>query len=113
MRWKNWSYWLRGGLIGIITFILLFIVSIPINVKTSFPVSSFSYYFPMIPLVVLSKIFPESIKMFLGEIAVRVGGAWVFGVLINFMLIFLMGSLIGFLYGKIKNRKQEVKKWKI
>jgi len=68
MGWKNWSYWLRGGVVVLFVYILV------IDIYT---------------------------MDFMG---------WTFdfwlNTLLGLILSFGFGALIGFIYGKIKNRKK-------
>ena len=74
MGWKNWPYWLRGG----ISLDLLIIISMIIFPKLSeIPIISILLYFPL----------------FYGFI---IGG------LIILFCWFIIGAIIGWIYGKIK-----------
>ncbi len=92
MGWKNWSYWLRGGVMGGIIFFILF------GDIFAYSFNFISYAF--IPLSFLKKIFVLlGIKM-----------SSIFNIFITFIFMllegFILGSLIGYIYGKIKNRKK-------
>ncbi len=85
MGWKNWSYWLRGGVIGLILgFVLEFGILITAKSCADWSFSTCSILENIINKTILSL-------------------AWgVVGI--------ILGIIIGWLYGKIKNRKQEVGK---
>lgn len=81
-RWKRW--WLKGGLIGIIIFPMLAIIS-----KLFFTGTFFYRFFEMIAFFS---------AMSLG---------WT-GLIISFPLLgFLIGAFIGWIIGKIKSKKEE------
>ena len=84
MSWKNWPSWLKGGLIGVIIYII--------------------YY-----LIVLFTIYArdEQGKLIIGIAMSWFGPMFVAGFIINISLIFLIGAFIGWLYGKIKAKKQQ------
>lgn len=104
MGWKNWSYWLKGG---VITFSADFIIVLLI-IFTSHKSESIGWglIFTQIPfsftlLGFFSKIlcYPVSINTASAcEIPLAIIGG-----LISW---FIIGALIGWIYGKIKNRNQ-------
>lgn len=76
MAWKNWSYWLKGGIIGIILIIVLILVMVftPLDLKPSLIATNSDAYqtIAVVPLLLIE---------------------W-----------FVYGALIGWIYGKIKQR---------
>ncbi len=92
MAWKDWSYWFRGGLsLGFIGILLFFIWQVSyINHKyiisdlissLSFPIGYLVYYFSDFSLLIIIPLY--------------------------FIYYFIIGALIGWIYGKIKNRNVE------
>ncbi len=96
MGWKNWSYWLRGGVIGgviglIVGLLVLFLRDIFNN--------SFLQVLNLPSFVIAFALCYEN--LFCSNIIY---------VISSFIVFFILGAIIGFIYGKIKNRKQKVEK---
>ena len=84
MGWKEWSYLLRGGLIAGILGLLIWFLSPLI----------FEEDFLLVPLCYFRSV---------GE-----GGAYCYlltGHISNFIISFIFGSLIGWIYGKLKEKE--------
>ncbi len=87
MSWKNWSYWLNGGVVGfIVSFLIIYLDDFIRGTRFNLPVSFVVDWFGMYEMGEIMSV-PYTI----------------FGCII-------IGVLIGFLYGKIKNRKQGAEK---
>jgi len=82
MFWKNWPSWLKGGLIGLIIYIIYF-------------------------LVVIFTIYTRGEQWKLGMAMGWLGSMFVTGFIITILQFFLIGALIGWVYGKIKSKKQQ------
>lgn len=103
MNWKNWSYWLKGGIIGAALFVFLTIILIPFGWSgggghigyPNFIIPSLHIFLSILFLALLSGNFGISDSMFIY--------ASLFFGLISY---FLVGALIGRIYGKIKSKKQ-------
>ncbi len=106
MGWKNWSYWLRGGIIGgglVIVYLTLIRISRYLLASDSdilaeiIVLSHILLEFPIIPIV-------ENFRP-LGELLSRNN------VIISFLIIaipwFIIGAIVGFIIGKIKQRKKK------
>lgn len=85
MGWKNWSYWLRGGLIAIIIYVILFLFLF------IFPPFYYIISFLTIPL---NPLFNRGI---FGDNAV------VF-IIVKGIYLFVLGVIIGWIVGKIKSK---------
>ncbi|MCX6720906.1 MAG: hypothetical protein NTW11_03825 [Candidatus Staskawiczbacteria bacterium] len=96
---KNWPSWLKGGIILLVTFLLITIILIPFgfiggkcNAGTFFCMNIPYYSLPTILGVLVYKNFinfnSPAVAMLLASI--------------NY---FLIGALIGWIIGKIKNKK--------
>lgn len=95
MGWRNWSYWLRGGIVSVIILIIFSII-------TSFKVCNASlctWIYLGISLISALISFPLLIVLLniFGEMTPYISTPLSF---------FLFGALIGFIIGKIKSRKQ-------
>lgn len=79
MNWKNWPYWVKGGIIVVCSGVLIpVLLNKILNYKVYFSLlatTSDSYQTPAVFFILI----PE----------------W-----------FIYGAIFGYLYGKIKNRKQ-------
>jgi len=102
MFWKNWPYWVKGGIIlGAIVFLLSFLYWSPIN---SFEEKYFGF--------ILTVPFIISIFTGLGYRDIMTGRADLLAnitfSLISFVLYFIIGAVIGIIYGKIKRKKENI-----
>ncbi|MBX4196545.1 hypothetical protein KW805_03080 [Candidatus Pacearchaeota archaeon] len=116
MGWKNWSYWLKLGLIlgflfGFLAFVNVFLVS-DIEGPSSLIGDILENFDLLTFLMVLISVGP---LLFLGIIDWDGNQpAWLesnfifFSSIINFVFYFILGfifgALIGWIYGKIRNR---------
>ena len=91
MEWKDLSYWLKGGILSAIIFVIFFLLAIYIDSK--YGGHPGLVIFPLIPI--LSGLF-----------TLNVSGIKFFIIAIPISLIFwfIVGAIIGWIYGKIKNR---------
>jgi hypothetical protein len=114
MGWNKWPYWLRGGLIGLLTaFILIvfgvlfsrFFGSYPVILEKMFEI----IYYPS------SYVFKKSVNQ-CANIGATIGNpslgcvdpSWIWVVLTYVCFVaepFIIGAIIGWIYGKVKNRK--------
>jgi len=85
MGWKNLSYWLRGGVIGIIIYIVL------LPFAFIFPPPYYIISLLTIPLnpILNSGIFGDNVIVF---------------IIIKGIYLFLLSALIGLVIGKIKQK---------
>lgn len=107
MGWKDWPYWLKGGIIGLIVFLVIslffilyefigigvfidffFILSIFFSIITSLPF----YIYDFILQILSINIYWNSFSLFISGV-------------INY---FFTGAIIGWIYGKIKERKNKL-----
>ena len=97
MGWKDWSYWLKGGIIGLILFFLvLIIVSLKLNSDFAFIV----YFLLWMPL-----LFLEDSALFFYQIE-GYPQPTILGIVCIGIVYFLVGSLLGWIVGKVKSRNQ-------
>jgi len=101
MGWKKWPYWLKGGIISVGIAILSTLVLIPFGTPES---GWFSYYsIPMfigaMPLVVLLALISGMNDY---AISNAFPGAFLLYAAITY---FLVGALVGLIYGKIKSKR--------
>ena len=96
MGWKNWPYWLKGGVIGGGIYIIWYIIQIGYTTLTANirnPWINLPIYYTSFPVTSLNNYF-----MSLG-----------FYYLMPFLLLiyyFLLGAIIGFIIDRIKGRKK-------
>lgn len=92
MSWKDWPYWLKGGGIGGILLSIYHIILL-FTYELIFPygVEDFKYFF-LYTIIIHQKL---GVYFF------------IFSPLIIFIIGFLFGVLIGWIYGKIKRGKNE------
>jgi len=88
MGWKNWPYWLRGGFIGFLIGLILVLIMFGITPE-------FNNYI-IYPMYILCQGGLECTFSLFG---------FVLSVIINLILFFIIGSLIGLVFGKIRSRK--------
>ncbi len=103
MGWKDWSYWAKGGVLGIIISLL--------GSLLAFIIDYFELY-NYLNLNFLEKIISVNI---LGSIGQLIPNDWPISILmILFFIIgfggrilsyFIIGSIIGWIYGKIKSKR--------
>ena len=107
MGWKNWSYWIRGGVILSMLYVLFGIFLLILFYITDYVVITFLIIYP---LAFLSSNFViNTLFTFLENISGGSGGfAYIVIFIINLILIFLIGALIGLIVGKVKNRKNKI-----
>ena len=84
MNWKSWSYWVKGGILGLFASILFTWV----NFQNLFGV-----------ICSIGKHCPSAWEEF-------VSGEYIALILYVILPTFLLSCFIGHLYGKVKNRKQ-------
>jgi hypothetical protein len=93
MGWKEWPYWLKGGIIFARIFVIIFLLQgiLPFCAPTGFLVIS-RWFFPF--------------AGWLGNISSCVAYGDVPGFILRWIVIGLVfGSLVGWIYGKIKSKK--------
>jgi len=88
MGWKDWPYWLKGGIIGTVlaTLIILIVgfIALSICYENCPPFIKNSLFIFILPSYFLPGV--------IADVAIIIWN-------------FLIGALIGFIYGKIKSRK--------
>ncbi len=97
MGWKNWSYWVRGGVIVLSIQILLILISFIGHIM-----GLFSFF------IVIS-IFAGIGSIILNSLGLGVNSSVTLNIVVNLLVtlivVFIFGAIIGWIYGKIKNRK--------
>jgi ABC-type Na+ efflux pump permease subunit len=108
MGWKNWPSWLKGGIIAGIIFIILLILSlfIPSSGCTDKPLPEGYIMEDCAPINISSLLLlPSYLLLYFLEIhndLLAMSIAFLFSLLIYF----LIGTLIGFIYAKIKSKQK-------
>ena len=98
MKWKDLSYWLRGGLIGLVAYpllfhLLIFIAKISyLGILVGLLFLSFFVYILTIPIILLNMLFDNIIiDMVTSTIIFAVSG-------------FIIGAVLGFIIQKIRRK---------
>src|SRR3989344_4254200 len=98
MVWKNWSYWVKGGIIFTIIIFIFQIIG-------AFAVLSGTKNLIFAPFIFvqgfLNYPFGIPIANFLETLSF---GIYPLTLLLNLVYLFIIGAIIGLIYGKIKNR---------
>ena len=113
MGWKNWPYWVRGGITGIIVSIiyplLIFFIAVMLNAMQN----KFLLDQP-IAIIFIIPMFFLFFALFAFGISSASGSLQLFTllysiglILLHFITYFVIGAIIGLVYGKIKKRKEE------
>jgi hypothetical protein len=97
MNWKKWTYWLRGGVIGIIIPILSMILTQTCTAMSE----SYGCYFFSFPLF----LYGITTLNFFPHFAEKITNLGTFGFLISILIWFVVGSLIGAIVGNMKSKK--------
>jgi len=95
MGWKKWSYWLKGGIIGIIVFIILLVLS------AIFPSYGLGNIFQWIIVFIGSIIMVPARSLFSFKLGPPITNFYV-----PMIVLFILGAIIGWIYGKIKQGKE-------
>ena len=103
MRWKDWPYWLKGGIILLVIYVIF---TVPLLLSYNQQTSKFNDN-PISSILLIVNIMGGILLLLSGTISV-------FGdvtlksiislIVINSILYTLIGALIGWIYGKIKNK---------
>ena len=102
MGWKNWPYWLKGGILFSLinallsTLIYLILLILKNNFDTIRFAAEYSFF------LVISLLFINPAWYFSGP---RSYFDIIFGLVVGAALYFIIGAIIGWIYGKIKSRK--------
>ncbi|MEK6893160.1 MAG: hypothetical protein AABX07_03060 [Nanoarchaeota archaeon] len=113
MGWKDWSYWLKGGSIFSVIYIICLIIFLSL-VYNEDSAGIINIPFPFIGILLLKfislvgliAIFPAIVfvifaGLFDNTLYVLIGG------ILNVFIYFVWGAIAGIIYGKIKNKKAE------
>lgn len=95
MHWKNWPYWGKGAIIGFVIGSIILAIS---RYAGSGAVLFFVTLFAMLPGIVVNDLLSQPSSSGIPDMS-NVPYVNIFSYLI-------IGAAIGYLYGKIKNRKQ-------
>ena len=98
MNWKEWSYWLKGGIIGLVLGIVIFIVH---DIHPSFETFALLYRLSF-PSVLLLNFFLGFAPLFRIPVMDARQILHFFLIVLN---LFVVGVIIGWIVGKIRNKK--------
>ncbi|KKU78193.1 MAG: hypothetical protein UY03_C0002G0019 [Parcubacteria group bacterium GW2011_GWA2_47_64] len=99
MNWKNWPYWLRGGVIGggvTLVFIALFYTCVWTTTPGGFICLPLLFVSPILPFAILFDELNPTLQYQLPFILVPI---------VSIVSWFIASSFIGFLVGHIKSKK--------
>lgn len=90
MGWKDWNYWLKGGIIGAIVYLIIVVI--------------WMFSIPPIKPTFLS----QALEILISPFSFLGFGILIPGVLpiAAAILGFILGAIIGWIVGKIKNRNK-------
>ena len=93
MGWKDLNYWLKGGILSAIIFVIVFLLAFYLD--ATYGGHPGLLIFPLIPLIILSSLFNLDISL---------TNSFIIVILLLLFFWFIVGAIIGWMYGKIKNR---------
>ena len=114
MGWKNWPYWVRGGLIGGLIAVVLDLIILSsgilflndLNANNLSGYQRFVLYFIIIPMGLISfPLLMILVPLFGYGEAITAG--YFFLPFVSIVSFFIIGAIIGLVYGKIKKRKMK------
>ena len=93
MGWKNWSYWLKGGVIGLVVLVILYIILMAASARWICEYNEYNDSGNVCSnaQVLHTFLLPISSASFIGATIITV------------LIIFVLAALIGGMYGKLKN----------
>ena len=92
MGLKNWSYWVKGGIVGDMAFVILAGITYGLAFVWHVPIS-----------IYLVALLPWSINPFVGfGFSETFGGSLIVSVLAGLINYFIIGSIIGLIIGRRK-----------
>ena len=104
MFWKNWSYWVRGGIIGILSWLIIAFLAYFLSTYLE---SGFLVWilFILVILALFPTIFIQGESVFTtGLDALNLPTA--LGYILIVIFWFVIGALIGFIIGRLKSKKE-------
>ena len=96
MRWKNWPYWMRGGVIGVLILIFLTIIAF-----IGYSLNLGSFDLELIVQVDLESIIHNTIGL---GVSIPPKLNIIADLIVSIIGYFLLGAIIGIIIGKIKSR---------
>ncbi len=100
----NWPYWLKAGLILLSIWLVIFIFFLYNYLTCRGMLCGAGIIIPIFPSVLLIDLLTDSFLPF-GFFAKHALSMILISAFLNGLLIFIMGALIGFVYGKVKYKK--------
>ncbi len=108
MGWKDYPYWLKGGIVSlflvIILTITLFIINPSCNGECWFPLWNLVW---ILPSAIISAPLSAITGYDLWDEFLNFGGGYIGRILLPILFYFLVGAFIGWIIGKIKNKRSE------
>ena len=121
MGWKTWPYWLRGGIIGLISGVILWpiglkimnnpgcvlvgdVCEVPLYAMLIIPIFEVLFF---IPLIIHEVLITNSFLTVYSDYYIKTYLTLYIELISLITYAFIIGALIGWIYGKIKNRKNK------
>jgi len=109
MFWKKWSYWSKGGVIGLLTPLLIcFFITILNNLNVAFGEVPFAGWlvvgmaFLEVPIIIIGRVLRLPVET--GNTAFIMFDLTIFGEIFVFFFWLCVGTLIGWVIGKRKSK---------
>jgi VIT1/CCC1 family predicted Fe2+/Mn2+ transporter len=100
MIWKDWPYWLKGGIVATLIPILVFVVNLVIDVLVPPKGETFLFFF----LIVATPALPIFNAFFKSSIPYNI--TYIIFVVAILVMYFIVGSVIGWIVGKRKTKSR-------
>ncbi len=109
MGWKDWPYWVKGGIIAIIVHIILLPLLL-LSIWTSYSTPPTDAGAIGAAILFGASIGPFISPFIFGILPMpipfsSVVGYYLIGFIFPIIIYFILGAIIGLVYGKIKSRK--------
>ena len=99
MGWKNWPAWLKGGIICLFLYGAITLILLPFGYPSGCQWLCFPYW--IIPTFIGSGLISYPFSMLTGS------DLWdEFGLIGAIVFYFIIGAIIGWIVGKVKNRNK-------
>lgn len=101
MNWKNLPIWIKSSILFVIIYIVYSLLSLLI------PKGLIESNFLIENLVFIPQFFGIYSAILTGQITFASDGKmpWLFVIIVNVIIYFLIGAIVGYIYSKIKNKK--------
>lgn len=107
MFWKNWPYWLKGGVIGLIILFIsfLYVEADPGKFFRSLNLVDIDKFLWPIPVLFFISYSILIVFLNMGICLKYWSILCILPIVLNFVIFFIFGAIAGLIYGKIKKQK--------